>query len=344
MKKEVASCAFVGKLVSENYHCCSHIASVEYHNDNVISSNQHYVITTKISKYFLKVIIDADALFQGDALLRIKTVAESINQLQNTGLHLEHIVLNKDGQFITKSDNTIYRLYEFIEGRHFNSTDKDIKQASISLSNFHKKAHKLLSRDTYNKLKYIKVPYSLDQSIKNIFKIQQSINELSFTPNTHEDTFMQLSNEFKYIEQGIDRVSSLITQEKDYCLVHLDFHPDNVIYDDSGVANMIDLDSAMLGNTNKCTAFSILRFSLYNQSTDYYKRIVEVSKIWINNHENKKSLQLQDLINWMIYVELEKILRIVTRYIQTGKYSKFLKNIDNTHLPNLKLLLNNEHS
>ncbi len=341
-EKKIIDHAHIGGIVSDNFHCCNLIISIEYHGDGTIGSNQHYIITTPISKYFLKTICNADALFQGGASFRIKTVSEAINQLKNKGLNLEHIIQNKDGEFITNIDGVIYRLYEFIKGRSFNNTESDIKQAARSMSNFHEKAHKLLDKNIHFNLKKIRTPYPLDQSIKNIAEIKQSIDILSSIPSVHKNTFKLLSNEFEFIEKGVSRVINLTDKEADCHFIHLDFHPDNVIYDANGVANIIDLDNAMLGNLNKCIAFSILRFSLYNQPSNPYKNIINVSKIWIKSQEYEKSLQFSDLVDWMLYVELEKILRIVGRYIETGKYSKFLININKTHFPNLRLLLNGE--
>lgn len=339
MIKSDLSLVALKRLISENYVCCNEILSINYHNENN-SSNQHFIIDTSNSKYFLKAIKSPSALYQKKAIFRIYTVSKCINELKDLDLGLENIIENNSGDFLTINNNIIYRLYSYIDGRKFDGSEKDIKSAAQSISNFHLKAYKSLSTNSIANLEKLKTPYPLDYSISKLNIIIRNIEVFSVKLDEYQHIFKKLTNEFHYIDKAINQTIKFLNnnENNNICLLHLDFHPENVIYTPTGHAKIIDLDSAMLGNRNKCIAFSILRFSLFNDPNNF-KRIIHTTKTWDMMQKSRDSLRFEEIINWMIFIEVEKILRILIRYFETGKYSNFLKNIHNLHLHNLKGLL-----
>ena len=62
--------AHIGRIVSDNFHCCNIGHSIEC-RDGSIGSNQHYIVTTPISKYFLKYVMQTHC-FKGMLCLGVQ--------------------------------------------------------------------------------------------------------------------------------------------------------------------------------------------------------------------------------------------------------------------------------
>ena len=119
------------------------------------------------------------------------------------------------------------------------------------------------------------------------------------------------------------------------CLVHTDFHPRNALFTNDQ-ATMIDLDNMIIDRRLPCLAFSILRFAFLQRERT--PEILQQAIVVFAMEEHRKSGFLEDLHHAMIFVEIEKVLRILHRVRTTGEYAAFIDNICPLHLANIKFL------
>ena len=264
---------------------------------------------------------------------------ECINRLNNNKFQVENILRNNKGNFITTYKEKSLRLFEYINGRSFNNSESDIFIAANSMYKIHKNSSKFIEPKLLKKISNFKTPYSLHETSKNIKNIveytKQCIKKKYFI-NSLEYFLENIS----YIERGIN-ISKDCLINQDCSLTHLDFHQENIIYTNDNQGVIIDFDNAQIGPIEKCSAFSIMRFANYKDSKKLdINSIYRVANIWVESYGfANKNLQIKSYLKWMIFIETEKVLRIIQRYKATKKFSNFITNLEKLHIPNLKFLI-----
>jgi hypothetical protein len=87
-----------------------------------------------------------------------------------------------------------------------------------------------------------------------------------------------------------------------------------------------------------CLGFTILRFAFHHRPRSP-ERLREVIALFAEEESSDQGF-IAMLIDAMVFVEVEKILRILHRVRTTGQYVGFLNNICPVHVANLTLLRN----
>jgi len=330
----------VADLFSKNYPHCGKISKIWQPDSTASCSNTHYFIETSDELFFLKQLADPDALFQGDGSTRLDTVCHATAAFARGELPVEVIVPNATKQLLTDRNGVICRVYKAIDGRQTEDTVADLESAAFAIGEFHRNAVGLLDSFLLKKLKGLKAPYPLTETKNKYDQIKEFIrtypNDAPFYVS-----YEALIEELNFLDKCLAKINNLDDNSALDQPVHLDFHPDNVLFLKSGKATIIDFDNMMCGPVIKCTAFSVLRFAWMKQKDQSLSRLDHVLNHWQSGYQGDQSSDWQSSVrDWMIYLEVEKVLRIVYRHWKTDAYGQFLENVTSRHIPNLKTLLN----
>ena len=108
---------------------------------------------------------------------------------------------------------------------------------------------------------------------------------------------------------------------------------------------MIDLDNAIIAPPNKCLAFSILRYA-FSSPTEQPSAEVLTQEVntWQEAGHLRASVTKPQLNHAMVWLETEKVLRILYRWIETNSYFEMVHNIPRLHLRNLEILRASAHA
>jgi hypothetical protein len=151
-------------------------------------------------------------------------------------------------------------------------------------------------------------------------------------------TYATILDHWDTIAWALDRVLAVRSLDPDPpCLVHSDFHPRNALFQE-GVdeATMIDFDNMRIDGRLTCLGFTILRFAFCQgeRTPDVLREAIAL----FAGEECAAPDFMERLIHAMVFIEIEKVLRILHRVRTTGQYAGFLNNICPLHLANINLL------
>jgi hypothetical protein len=285
--------------------------------------------------YVLKRMRDPDAYFGGTRNLeRLEAIASICESLYNAGLPVEHIQRNSAGQFCTKDESGIFRLYDFIVGDVYRDESQLLKCIN-SLNLLHTEAPIVVSED---KLKVI-MPFKTAFPLKEVLPNGQVIlNFIRNNPNKNKD-FGLLAN----LLPGLLR-SAKEMQVYEYrshlkeTIVHSDFHPMNVLIKDyEPLATMVDMDYMLFDKPYKCLAFAILRFAAFG-SEQSLQRVSDFAEAFLRPYAGDEAVFV-DVVNAMKVLELEKLLRILYRCAVSGAYPRFMENVLSVHYANYQIAI-----
>jgi aminoglycoside phosphotransferase (APT) family kinase protein len=142
--------------------------------------------------------------------------------------------------------------------------------------------------------------------------------------------FLNLRDNFNYLLPG-----------SNFGLVHQDFHLQNIMRTKDGKLILIDCDYLGFGPIERCRALGILRLSVTDRvaKEEMAFRLEKNIKCWMSSLGLQPDrVAIYQHIYYMFEIELEKTLRVLTRYLEMKVYGGFLKNIVKRHLPNLHVL------
>ena len=316
----------VGSVFERHY---SHVGSVRcIEKIESVSTNPNYFVSTDSGDFVLKQNTSADSLYQGRGFERLQVVSRAVYQLSKKGLPVEEILLTDDGEHLVVDEGSVFRLYRFIRGREFNGTLSDIKHAAMAAGRFHTFAGESIEADISSRLRTFHFPYPLTETFGRFESFKGLLSRMGLT-----------AKDLAFIEDMA--TFSLPFAKESFCptLINLDFHPGNALYLENDEIMIIDLESIMFGPLFKCLAFSILRFALWSADPDPRVRLADTVRSWTEVYEHEFSIAPdKQIYGRMIYIEIEKIFRIMARIQDTGQYVNFLPNISNRHVPNVQLL------
>ena len=282
-------------------------------------SNQHFRLTTERGQFILKQVLRPDALFERAGIERLAVVSRVIRALGEQRLRVERIVPAADGALCLSHGPSIFRLYEWVEGRAFDRSDRDLSAAARALRAFHERGLPALDSALVLALSGFSTPYPLAETATRVDQI------FAFLRNEPTPELLAIAEHEALLREEIEIGLCADKENVPDQLVHLDFHPDNVIFVSGQEPVIIDLDNILIGDPRKCLAFSVMRFAPKGE-------LLRSLAVWKSSYGIESSRQLFD---FMTQIEVEKILRIVYRVIATGAYRNFLPNILSRHVPNL---------
>lgn len=334
-KNEINS---IFNLVSTNFSNLGIIEKLESFKSNGYNS---VIFSFKINnkKFLVKFLRNPNSIYGNNiGLERIKIITNIISNLSKSFL-LENFVSNKFGKLTIKFKSGILRITEFIETA--NVKDKHFLKSVNFLNKIHNQFwHELKTKEKENLNSFI-VPYKLNYTIKKInlikdFLTSQINTQQTFINKSHIKIILDYYELLNFWAKKLD----LLKDQKFFHLksfTHNDFHPFNTIFDRKKRLHLLDFDNIQYSNIFRCLFFFLLRYS-----TDQKKLSENLLK------QNYKILEtnyfteipnFENAILYMIYVEIEKIFKILCRVYEKKGLSFFINNIISIHLPNVLFLI-----
>ncbi len=298
-----------------------------------VSNNLFEYVTTG-GRFLLKVMAHPQALFgEMDVRDRLELVGRALFELAGSGMPVEHIVAGDDRHFVYSYQSHLLRLYRFFAGRGYECPASDMPASAQVLRALHRDGLSRLDAATRADCVRLGKMYPLSTTAPELPDLHAFVRE--HAPS--RKIYAAILEQWETVESTVRRVMDHRTGWEDaVCLLHTDCHPRNVLFaEKSGAAMMIDLDHMFVGPSLQCLAFSVMRFAFYEGRSP--EALQQAIATFAPDHYRDQQF-IDELLHAMLYVEVEKILRILARIRTTGQYAGFVENIPAIHLPNIKLL------
>ena len=298
-------------------------------------SNALFLYTTSEGRFLIKVMAHSHALYgEADVGRRLEIVGRALAELRQAGLPVEEIMPGANGRYVDRYDDRLVRLYRFDAGKRFAGSSDDRLRAARALRRLHLEGLSSLSENTKQDLMTLTKAYPLSMTAAECPRLRRFVEvKAGASP-----TYGTILDHWDTVEWALERASNQGTSPTDTpSLVHTDFHPRNALFaDGAGEATMIDFDNMLIDRRMTCLAFTILRFAFYQRERE--PEALEEALTAFAGEELDRPGVRHMLIEAMIFVETEKIMRILHRVRTTGQYAAFLANICPVHVANLAIL------
>ncbi len=301
-------------------------------------SNSLFRYTTTSGRFVLKVMTHSTSLYgQADVVDRLEVVGRTLAELRRAGLSVEEIVRGDDGRYVDQYDNHLLRLYVFDPGRAFTGWDQDSARSARALRRLYAEGIACLGETTRSDLMHFSKAYPLCATAVELPRLRLFVEAQADT----SPTYATILDHWNTIEWAVAQALAFDSRESDtVCLVHSDFHPRNALFHDSrDEATMIDFDNMLIDRRLTCLGFTILRFAFY-QREKTPEALHEAIAAFAGEERTTPGF-MDRLIPAMVFIEIEKVLRILHRVRTTSQYAGFLKNICPLHLANINTLRTN---
>ena len=103
---------------------------------------------------------------------------------------------------------------------------------------------------------------------------------------------------------------------------HNDFHQGNVVVDQKGHLNLFDFDNIQYSNKFRCLYFFLLRFAFHKKKIN--KKNFKKAFYFLKDNYYSKIPNYYRSIEFTLYIEIEKIFKILCRVFMREKGWKFL--------------------
>jgi len=287
-------------------------------------SNRHFRVQTPAGTFLLKQLRDPNALYGTErGTERLETVARCVEALGTAGLPVEQLEPSGDGSRLVIEEGVVLRVFRFIAGRGYDGSPQDRAAAARAQRRLHDEGEAALPAELLQALRQFGPAFPIAETAPHVDEAFGFLRKLA------DPEAEPILRHESYIRDVLRRTLAAGPPPLDSCLVHLDLHPENVIFE-NGRALLIDLDNLLWGPRFKCVAFSVMRFTPGDAS------IRDALHEWLAAYAAPD--RAADTIRWMRLIELEKILRIVLRVARTGAYANFLPNVATRHVPSLQRL------
>ncbi len=325
-------------LVKENYSNIGKIDKLKRFKSNGFNSDI-YFFDINNKKYLVKYLKNPDSIYGStNSLFRIKIITKIVSNLSKQ-FPLEKFVLNKSGEYTVSCYKGIIRVTEFIKEVNYKG---DIFSKSAKFLNvIHSQFWDKLNKYEKEKLSSFSIPYEMDYTIEKnklikSFLFEQLEKKRSFIRKENIKTILQ---HYDLLFMWANKLNILKTQDFFHLksFTHNDFHPSNFIIDEKKKLNLLDFDNIQYSNTFRCLYFFLLRYSFNKYDLDEnnlkknYKKLKSNYNILIPNYDIS--------LMYLLYIEIEKIFKILCRISEKKGLSFFAKKIISVHLPNVLYLI-----
>ena len=290
----------VKDFFKENYSGIGTIKNFKTIQSNKINSI-NYLINTTRRKYVLHNYLEKLSS------QKIEKICQIINFCAKNKVKVSKPIIQNDGNY-TDFKNRVF-LTEYYKRMPYKGTEREIIDAAKNLANLHKalkkssivynfktneKYYKILTEKEFQKINSIilkkKKKYSLDKLIlQNISFIQKIL---------------------KHSSNNLNSISKLKFKKQ---LMHYDFHPGNVIFNNKKLVSIIDFNSMKMGLILEDVAFGSFRFALLNSRSikDISRKIELFTETYNENNEINENYHqyLQSFLRRELLRRLSFILR-----------------------------------
>jgi Ser/Thr protein kinase RdoA (MazF antagonist) len=274
-------------------------------------------------------------------------VADIRDKLYDAGVPVERGVRSDGGNLVERYGDAYCWVSPFYPSDPFRGTPEQITAAACVSARFHVAGRRLLKIDTglrekITGLLFRDMPLSdslarLDETCETLANPTLSLHKPHCIPLT--STLAEVRRRFDAeVRPHISEVKACQADagKEEDSLVHNDFHPGNVLYT-SGTdeALMLDFEQMTIGPRMKCLAFSVSRFG-FESEVCHGQSVPEAVRSFVRGYRRHGEIseeQLRSLPNWIRSYELEKILRILRKFLADGSFTQNLERILTHHIP-----------
>lgn len=298
-------------------------------------SNSLFLYTTTHGRFVLKAMAHPASLYgHVDVVGRLEIVGRTLADLHRAGLPVEEIICGDAGRYVEQYDEHLLRLYVFDPGRAFSDRNQDSSSSARALHRLHAEALPCLGAETKRDLLTLTKAYPLHTTAAELPRLRLFVEERAGA----SPTYATILDHWQTIHWAVDRVLAADALESDsLCVTHSDFHPRNALFhEDRDEATMIDFDNMVIDRRLTCLGFTILRFAFFQR-----ERTAAALRDAITLFAGEECAApdfMDRLIQAMLFIEVEKVLRILHRVRTTGQYAAFVNNICPLHVANISLL------
>lgn len=277
--------------------------------------NEKYILETENGKkYFLKELSLEKFPSTYYPILCKKVFIQ--NELYNMGVCVPKVYKNNKGELISRlSNKKNYFLQHFIESNDFKNelSEYCIYDLGVKLSYL----HNCLSLLDCTELENDFFKYKNVRLLKN--ELNDRINQINSKSSI--DYIREVSLHEKIIE---DIETSKILEKQKLQLIHGDFTPDNIIFDNNGVLSILDYELMRINTRLQDIGRIILSVCFENGKVDGRKL-----QSFINGYNNNLKLTYDDIINSLKIVWINEVnIWIKDRYFlnyNPPKVQKFIE-------------------
>jgi thiamine kinase-like enzyme len=306
-------------------------------------NSQIYVFFINKKKYIIKIIPNPDDIYgKKSSHTRMSIITNIISKLSKKHC-FENFLKNNNGKFITRYKNSIIRVAEYIESNPRKTNSEIVLKRSIKkINKLHGSLWNNLEVSDKKKLKKLSIPYTLKKSYKKRKKIKLFLmNEIKKKKTIFSKGDLKIIiNNFELLCDNISRVKDIESSSffKIKGFTHNDFHQDNIIISKNKKIYLLDFDNIQYSEIFRCLYFFLLRFSSYKKNINE-NTLIKNYDLLKNNYNCYRIPSYKDSLKYLLYVELEKIFKILCRISEKYFLTVFVKKIITLHLPNVCFLI-----
>tara|TARA_B100000767_G_scaffold275264_1_gene311331 strand:+ start:12386 stop:13441 length:1056 start_codon:yes stop_codon:yes gene_type:complete len=330
----------VKKILSEKYSLLGKVSNLKLFDNNGQNSIIFYFTCSK-NKYLIKIIEEPDKIYgKKDSQKRLLTITNIISKLSKK-YQIEKFIKNDFGKYTTNYKKSILRVTEYIEHNKINK--KNLLKKSIHvLSKVHQEFWAELNIKDKENLKHLKIPYNLNYSLRKKIDIKIFFNKVikKNDNNIYTTNIKKIMKRYTLLSTWADEIKKI--EKKNFfhhqSFTHNDFHPENIVLDKKNRIHLLDFDNIQYSQTFRCLYFFLLRFAFYKKNTNI-KNLKYAYGLLKKNYYTEIP-DYHTSLKFLLYVEIEKIFKILCRISESNGLEIFIKKIISVHLPNVIFLIN----
>ena len=330
----------VKKILSEKYSLLGKVSNLKLFENSGQNSIIFYFTCNK-NKYLIKIIEEPDKIYgKKDSQKRLSTITNIISKLSKK-YQIEKFIKNDFGKYTTNYKKSILRVTEYIEHNKINKKNL-LKKSIYILNKVHQKFWTELNIKDKENLKHLKIPYHLNYSLRKKINIETYFNKVikKNENNIYTRNIKKIMKKYSLLITWAEEAKKIEKKNFFYhqSFTHNDFHPENIVLDKKNRIHLLDFDNIQYSQTFRCLFFFLLRFA-------FYKKDINIKNLKHAHELLKKNYYIEipdyhSSLKFLLYVEIEKIFKILCRVSESNGLEIFIKKIISVHLPNVIFLIN----
>ena len=338
----------IAVFLAENFPEIGTVAMVEK-MDVPATSSVLYKVTASCGIYCFKTpsykkrvgATEADFAAEWTLINRLR------DKMRDYGAILEESIYDRNGNAFSVGGGKCRMLVRYYEPGVFTGSDVQLRKAGELLGAFHCAGRKLLRNEPglwKDSVKNLVRDMPLGESAGMIIQLRADLNasdlcvrrsHCAAMRNVLEDVRQQFAGiSDDEVRETANEVSGLASDET---VTHNDFHPGNILFVKGGeAAVMLDLEQMRPGPRLKCLSFSICRFAFEAVRANGQADIKTGVRSYAEGYSSREILSGRDknlIGKWIRAYELEKILRILRKFIYDGLYPDNVRKLLTHHIP-----------
>ena len=192
-----------------------------------------------------------------DALDRVKFSHIIQKKLGEHRFPVAGLVETVDGNTLVENEGKIYELFHFINGHRFDKSKPEAAESGRVLAHCHDTLREFSEESAVKKTSF----HQIETTKKTISELVDVLSNFENKSNLKgmDETICYIEEQFEKAKFAADSVgfSSLPTS-----VVHGDWHPGNMLYEDGEIVAVIDFDSLRVAQRITDIANGVLQFSM----------------------------------------------------------------------------------